>query len=236
MHKDKKILAVIPARGGSKGIPNKNIIDINGKPLIQYSIDAAKKSKYIDRIVVSTDSVKIADIAKKSGADVPMLRPPHLASDQAKTIDVLTHMVDELRKVGEVYDYLVLLQPTQPLRQSFHIDEAVELITSRGARSLVSISLVNTHPVLMRTKSPDGTLKNILTLNSTMRRQEFPDYYYVNGSIYINILDDLFDSNTSLNDNELGYVMEKKYDIDIDEPIDLEMAKIKLGYINDQGS
>ncbi|MEH7494539.1 acylneuraminate cytidylyltransferase family protein [Neobacillus niacini] len=231
MYQNKRFIAIIPARGGSKGIPNKNIIDVNGKPLIQYSIDAAKASKYIDSIVVSTDSVEIAEVAAQCGADIPALRPEYLASDKAKTIDALLHMVEVLRRVGEEFDYLVLLQPTQPLRQGFHIDEAIETMMSRNSKSLVSISKVNEHPVLMRTQNLDGTLKNILNVSSTIRRQDFPDFYKVNGAIYINALDHTFNQDTSLNDNEIGYAMDSKYDVDIDEPIDLEIAKIKLNHL-----
>jgi CMP-N,N'-diacetyllegionaminic acid synthase len=232
LYQNNRFLAIIPARGGSKGIANKNIIDVNGKPLIQYSIDSAKASTYIDKIVVSTDSTEIAEAAKICGADIPALRPEYLASDTAKTIDALLHMVEEVRKAGDEYHYLVLLQPTQPLRQGFHIDEAIEWMVNRKAKSLVSISKVNEHPVLMRTQNNDGTLNNLLKVNSSMRRQEFPDFYRVNGAIYINRLDDTFTKDISLNDNEIGYEMDRKYDVDIDEPIDLEIAKLKLKHLS----
>src|SRR5690606_12646538 len=126
MYRDRRFLAVIPARGGSKGIPNKNIVDVNGKPLIQYTVEAALNSKYLDRIIVSTDSLEIAKVAKACGAEVPFLRPAELATDTSKTIEALLHAVREISTSNLRYDYLVLLQPTQPLRQSFHIDEAVE--------------------------------------------------------------------------------------------------------------
>lgn len=232
LYRNKRFLAIIPARGGSKGIANKNIIDVNGQPLIHYSIGAAKASKYIDKIVVSTDSVEIAEAARKGGADIPALRPETLATDEAKTIDALIHMVEEVRKAGEEYDYLVLLQPTQPLRQGFHIDEAIELMVTRKAKSLVSISKVNEHPVLMRSQNPDGTLNNLLRVNSSIRRQDFPDFYKVNGAIYINRLDETFTKDISLNDNEIGYEMDPKYDVDIDEHIDLEIAKLKLKHLS----
>jgi CMP-N,N'-diacetyllegionaminic acid synthase len=234
LYQNKRFLAIIPARGGSKGIPNKNIIDVNGQPLIHYSIAAAKASKYIDKIVVSTDSVKIAEVARKGGAEIPALRPEFLATDSAKTIDALIHMVDELRKDGEEYDFLVLLQPTQPLRQAFHIDEAIEMMVNTKAKSLVSISKVKEHPVLMRTLNPDGTLKNLVKGTSSIRRQDFPDVYKVNGAIYINTLDESFTKDSSLNDNEVGYEMDPKYDVDIDEHIDLEIAKLKLNHLSSQ--
>lgn len=228
MYKGKSFLVIIPARGGSKGIPNKNIIEVEGKPLIKYSIDAALESKYVDRIVVSTDSEEIAKVSAESGADVPFLRPVSLSTDTAKTIDALIHAVNTLKENGSAYDYLVLLQPTQPLRESFHIDEAIEKIVERGAGSLVSVSDVHEHPILMRTINEQGNLSNLLQTSSTVRRQDFPTFYKVNGSIYINKIDENFNENLSLNDNQLPYIMDTKYDVDIDEPFDLEVFKLKL--------
>lgn len=225
MYKNKSFLALIPARGGSKGIPYKNIVKVNGKPLIQYTIDEALHSNFLDRIVVSTDDEKIAEISKKCGAEVPFLRPKQLADDNAKTIDVLLHALHELKKNGKVYDYLVLLQPTQPLRKSWHIDEAINLIVDKQEESLVSVSPVREHPILMRTINKDGKVQNLLKTQSTIRRQDFPTYYKVNGAIYINKINDNFNKSTSLNDNKLAYKMSKKYDLDIDEPIDLEIFK-----------
>ena len=186
MFKLKKILAIIPARAGSKGIKDKNIIDLNGKPLIAYSIEAGLKSKYIDKVVVTTDGEEIAREAIKYGAEVPFLRPEYLSSDNAKTIDAVIHCIEEMEKLGEKYDYVVLLQPTQPLRQSWHIDEAIELILEKNEEALVSVSKVKDHPILMRTIDSNGYAINLLEGSSTKRRQEFPDFYKVNGAIYIN--------------------------------------------------
>ncbi|KHF38715.1 acylneuraminate cytidylyltransferase family protein [Halalkalibacter okhensis] len=228
MYKGSKILAIIPARGGSKGIPGKNIIDVNGKPLIQYTIDAAKGSRYIDKVVVSTDSTEIAEVAKSCGAEVPFLRPDFLASDSAKTIDALVHCVKKLQDCGEKYDYIVLLQPTQPLRTSLHIDEAIMEIINSGVTSLVSISLVKEHPILMRTLNAEkATLSNLLKTPSTVRRQDFPNYYKVNGAIYINSIKH-FNNTISLNDNKHAYIMDQKYDLDIDDYNDLELLRIIL--------
>ena len=228
MYKNRKILAVIPARGGSKGIPDKNIIEINNRPLIDYTISEALNSQYIDKIIVSTDSEKIANIAKKCGADVPFLRPKHLAEDHSKTIDVLIDLIKQLSKNGEEYNYLLLLQPTQPLRRTFHIDEAIKIIIENNYKSLLSVNEVSEHPVLIRSIHKDGRLKNLLSINSTVRRQDFESYYKVNGAIYINLLDEDFNADTSLNDNIYPYIMDKEYDLDIDEPFDLEIFKLKL--------
>lgn len=228
MYKNNKILAVIPARGGSKGIPDKNIVEIDGRPLIDFTIKEALNSKYIDRVIVSTDSEEIAQIAKKCGAGVPFLRPKYLAEDHSKTIDVLIDLIKKLSAMDNSYNYLILLQPTQPLRRSFHIDEAIEQTINHNYKSLVSVNLVNEHPILVRTINAQGMLKNLLNENSTIRRQDFPNYYKVNGAIYINKIDDDFNENTSLNDNIYPYIMDKRYDLDIDEPFDLEILKMKL--------
>lgn len=226
--KKNKVLAIIPARAGSKGIKDKNIIDLNGKPLIAHSIEAGLKSKYISKVVVSTDGEKIAKIAKDYGAEVPFLRPKHLATDTAKTIDCVIHCIEELKKNGEEYDYVVLLQPTQPLRQPWHIDEAFELIIKRNEDSLVSISKVKDHPVLMRTIDKNGYAINLLEGSSTKRRQEFPNFYKVNGAIYINKINENFNYDTSFNDNKLVYIMEEQYGIDIDDMLDMEIAKLLI--------
>lgn len=226
-----KILAIIPARAGSKGIKDKNIVDLNGKPLIAYSIDAALKSKYIDKVVVSTDGELIAKIAKEYGAEVPFIRPKDLASDTAKTIDAVIHCIEELKKQGEVYDYMVLLQPTQPLRQSWHIDEAIEIMINKDEEALVSVSKVKDHPILMRTIDENGYAINLLEESSTKRRQDFQVFYKVNGAIYINKINENLNNNTSLNDNKVVYIMDEKYDVDIDEILDLNIAEILMDKI-----
>lgn len=228
MYKDKRILAVIPARGGSKGIPRKNIVNVLGKPLIQYTIEEALLSRYLDNVIVSTEDEEIARISQKCGAEVPFLRPKELATDDSKTIHTLLHAIDFYEKRGVFYDYIVLLQPTQPLRKHWHIDEAIEKIIDNKAKGLVSISRVKDHPILIRKKDQNDLLTSILKENSTVRRQDFPEYYKINGAIYINKIDNDFNSNTSLNDNSLGYVMDAKYDLDIDDPLDLELLKIIL--------
>lgn len=226
-----KILALIPARGGSKGIKDKNIISLAGKPLIAYSIEAAKKSKYIDSIVVTTDSEKIAEVAKRYGARVPFLRPAELAADTSKTIDAVLHAIKTLKTMGENYDTLVLLQPTQPLRTTDDIGKAIELYYESGENGLVSISSVDDSPLLIRSIDEDGKLINLLSQNSTCRRQDMPNYYKVNGCIYINKIDEI-NENTSFNDNKVPFIMDKEHSIDIDELSDLWMAECYLKNYN----
>jgi len=225
MYKDKHFIAIIPARGGSKGIPNKNIVEVVGKPLIAYTIETALQSKYLDRVVVSTDSEKIACISKDWGADVPFLRPSHLATDNAKTIDTIIHTLEQ---VEEKYDYVMLLQPTQPLRRVKHIDEAIEQIVEKNQHSLVSISPVKQHPILMRKIDENGRAISLLGENSTVRRQDFREVYIVDGTIYINKIDENLTSETSLNDNEYVYYTNDN-SIDIDTFDDLEILTKFLG-------
>ena len=219
-----KIVALIPARGGSKGIKNKNIIDLCGKPLISYTIQAALESKYIDKVIVSTDSQEIADVAIKYGAEVPFLRPGELASDTSKTIDAVMHAVGELEKRKEEYDILILLQATQPLRTADDIDSAIELFIKNKGQSLVSVSPVEDNPILIRTIDNLGRMNSILPMKSTCRRQDMPLYYRVNGCIYINLICEL-DLNTSFNDNKIPYIMPKERSVDIDEIKDLLIAQ-----------
>ena len=226
MFKDHSILAVIPARGGSKGIPGKNIIEVAGRSLIAYTLEAAKNSRFIDYVLVSTDSEEIADAARKYGGEVPFLRPDELASDTAKTIDAVLHCVKEMEKLGKSFDTVILLQPTSPLRTAKDIDGAIELFFKNGEKSLVSVSELDVNPVLIR-RVEDGRAVPILNESSTVRRQDFKKYYRVNGAIYINKASEL-GSETSLNDNETAYIMDSSHCIDIDSMEDIEELKRQL--------
>ncbi len=233
MIEKKKVLAIIPARGGSKGIPRKNIIKIEGKPLIQYTIDAAKASKYIDEVHVSTDDEEIASVVSKLGLIVKRLRPEHLAQDESKTIDVMIDVLDYYKKQNIGFDIVVLLQPTQPLRKAFHIDEALEKFLDHNEESVVSVSLVDEHPILMREINESGKLHPLLNASSTVRRQDFTPFYIVNGAIYVNKASELT-LNTSLNDNFRPYVIDRRYHVDIDTYKDLKMFELLLGEEGEQ--
>lgn len=222
MYKGKSFIAVIPARGGSKGIPNKNIVEVEGKPLIAYTIESALQSKYLDRIIVSTDSEEIAIVSKDWGAEVPFLRPFRLATDESKTIETVIHLLEQLESK---YDYVVLLQPTQPLRKVVHIDEAIQQAIDKEQSSLLSVSIVQQHPILMRTIDENGSLNSVINGNSTIRRQDFQEVYIVDGTIYINKIDENLTEKTSLNDNKYAYVMQDSY-IDIDNYKDLERFRM----------
>lgn len=226
MYKNKTFIAVIPARGGSKSIPRKNIIDVAGKPLIAYTIETALASRYLDRVIVSTDDAEIAEVSKQYGAEVPFLRPAHLATDEAKTIDTV---IDTLERIEQSYDYVVLLQPTQPLRTVQQIDDAIQQVVEQNQSSLVSVEEVTDHPILYRTMTTEGKLLPLLHQNSTVRRQDFEPYYKVNGLIYINKISDLT-SATSLNDNVYAFLTHSVIDIDTRE--DLKKFKEQLGEEN----
>lgn len=224
----KKVLAIVPARGGSKGIPKKNIIDVLGKPLIQYTLDEAAKSNYIDKIHISTDSFEIAEKVKSLGYEVERLRPEVFARDESQTIDVLIDVLTYYKSLDLQFEIVVLLQPTQPLRKATHIDEALSHYIHNNYEGLVSVSLVEQHPILMRSLSKEGRLNPILSSISTVRRQDFDEFYIVNGAIYINSVDDVL-KRVSLNDNPIPYIMDGDYsNIDIDDFEDLERLRLVL--------
>lgn len=222
MIQNRTILAMIPARGGSKGIKDKNITPLAGKPLITYTIEAALQSRYIDRVVVSTDSEKIAEVARNAGADVPFLRPAELASDTAKSIDAVLHCIQVCQ--GDIF---LLLQPTSPLRTAEDIDAAIETFIAHGEKGLCSVNEIGDHPILTRTMDEEGNLKPLMGENSTVRRQDMPAFYHVNGAIYINRIDEI-NRDTSFNDNPVGYVMPRQRSVDIDTAEDLRIAEMIL--------
>lgn len=219
MYKNKKILAIIPARGGSKGIKDKNIIDVNGKPLIWYTINAAKESEYIDDIFVSTDSEKIRSVAVEYGVEVPFLRSKQNAGDTAKTIDAVVETIENFGKLNKYYDYIVLLQPTSPLRTFMDIDESITKIIDVNGVSLVSVCEAELNPIFIR-KIEQNKLKRIINVDSTVRRQDLEKFYRLNGAIYINNTEFL-NNETSLNDNEIPYIMTQGNSVDIDDYNDL---------------
>lgn len=224
MYKDKKVLALIPARGGSKGIPGKNIKLLCGHPLIAYTISAARKSRYIDDVVVTTDSEDIAAAALRYGAEVPFLRPAELSGDTSRSIDALVHARDVLTDLGREYDSIVFMQPTSPLRHSREVDEAIEVFYSHGSLGLASVVEVTENPLLTRSLGESGVLHPIIPVSSTVRRQEMPKFYHVSGAIYINSAAQL-SSETSLNDNPIAYIMERDQSIDIDSLEDFMRAE-----------
>ncbi|MCB2308250.1 acylneuraminate cytidylyltransferase family protein [Clostridium estertheticum] len=226
MYKNKKFLVIIPARGGSKSIPNKNIMSICGKPLIAYTIDAGKKSKYIDEIIVSTDSDVIKVIAEQYGAKVPFLRPEELSNDTSKSIDVVIHAINFYKKNDVSYDYVILLQPTSPLRTFEHLDNAIEKLIESNSTSLVSVCEADENPVLMR-RIENEKLKEVISFEGTnLRRQDLPTFYKFNGALYINSNDMLINKRKFVDENTVPYVMDKESSIDIDTMLDARLVEL----------
>jgi CMP-N,N'-diacetyllegionaminic acid synthase len=226
MFKNKKILAIIPARGGSKGIPNKNIMAICGKPLIAYTIEAGLKSKYIDEIIVSTDSDSIREVATIYGAKIPFLRPEKLSNDSASSIDVVLHAIDFYKNNNITFDYVVLLQPTSPLRTSKHIDGAIEKLMESSGTSLVSVCQVDQSPILMRNIENDKLKEVISFEGKNLRRQDLPTFYIFNGALYINSTDMLAHEKKFVCENTIPYVMDKESSVDIDTMLDAKLVEL----------
>lgn len=226
MYKGKSIIAVIPARAGSKRLPNKNIRKLRGKPLIAHTIKQAKRSRYIDEVVVSTDSKRIAAIAKRYGASVPFMRPSRLASDSAKTVDVLLHVVDWYGARLRAYDVVVLLQPTSPLRNVSDIDKAIKLLFTKRALAIVSVCLAEHNPCWMDILPKNGSMKEYVK-NKTLRKrsQDLPNYYRINGAVYVIYSEALRKMNDFYGDRTFAYVMPSERSVDIDSELDLSFAE-----------
>ena len=231
MINNKTFLAIIPARGGSKRLPKKNIIDLAGQPLIAWSINAAIKSKYIDKTIVTTDSDEILEVARKYGAEVPFKRPDYLSSDTAIREDVIRHTIDYYQnEKKEKFDYLIYLQPTSPLRNEKHIDEAIEYMFEKRANAIVSVCKLE-HPVQWSGLLPeDRDMSNFInSLDIKTRSQDFPTYYRLNGAIFISDTDKFMKSGSVfLKENIFAYVMPQNVSIDIDTETDFMFAKIIL--------
>lgn len=209
------MLAIIPARGGSKGLPGKNIKLLNGKPLIAYTIEAALQSKLITRVIVSTDDEEIAKVAKNFGAEIPFMRPSILATDEARSIDVFKYTIEELERNQNTINDFIVLQPTSPLRNAQHIDEAITLFKDQNADSVISYCREE-HPIFWhKFINDDGSLEDIFTEKYVMNRQEIRTTYYPNGAIYI-IKRNLLDKQELTGPKSFAYLMDRNYSADID--------------------
>lgn len=225
MHKQKKFLAIIPARGGSKRLPRKNVLHLSGKPLITYSIEAGTLSKYVDDLVVSSDNEEILKISQKFGANI-IVRPDYLASDSATTYDAVKHTLENISG----YDYLVLLQPTSPLRTARHIDEAIEFLDEKDADAVVSVSEMEHSPLWSNSLPDSKSLKGFLNDEIAGKRsQDLEKYFRVNGAIYICKIDKFLEEKTFfIKDNIFAYEMSRNSSIDIDEAIDFKLAEVMM--------
>jgi CMP-N,N'-diacetyllegionaminic acid synthase len=221
-----KVLGLIPARGGSKSIPRKNIRDLCGKPLIAYTIAAARAASSLDRIVVSTDDEEIAGIARACGADVPFLRPAALARDDTPGVDPVLHALSELPQ----FDWVLLLQPTSPLRSAADIDGIVDCCLERHAVSAVSVCEASHHPYWMFERDADGRLVPVVDRPLVTRRQALPTVYALNGALYLAQREWVVERRTLVSRESLAYVMPPERSADIDSILDWRWVEFLIDH------
>lgn len=227
------MIAIIPARGGSKGLPGKNIKLLNGKPLIAYTIEAAKNASGIERVIVSTDDKEIAKVAKQYGAEVPFKRPEELSGDTASAVDVYLHVIDYLRENESLQiDKFMVLLPTAPLRTSQHIEEALDKFHKTNATTLISMTEAETPPSWYYSLNIDGTVINagLADVNPIANRQNNQIYLIPNGAIYILDADLLQEERTYYTNSTVPYIMSKECSIDIDTLYDFKLAEFFVSY------
>ena len=229
MIEGERVLAVIPARGGSKGVPGKNIRKVGGKPLIAWTIEAAHAARQVDRTIVSSDDAAIIEAARAHGADVPYVREARLADDKTPTMEVV---LDALERCPG-YAWVVLLQPTSPLRTGGDIDRAIETCIQRKAPSCVSVSLARESPYWMYNLGEDGRLNPLLAQRMPTRRQELPAVYALNGAIYVARADWLARGRKFVGEETVAYEMPHERSLDIDTESDFVQLHSILGDTRD---
>lgn len=227
-----KDLAIIPARSGSKGFPDKNIADLDGKPLMYYTIKAALDSGCFDEVMVSTDSPRYADIARACGAHVPFLRSGEMSSDSADSWDAVREVLTRYARIDIRFDHVALLQPTSPLRGADDIKEMFKMLERPEVTNAISVTEVD-HPIQWCFKMPeDGSMEEMaISPYSHMRRQDLERYYRENGAIYVIDAKKIMDKDYDLyTDGCYGYIMERERSIDIDTRMDLVVAKAYMDH------
>lgn len=222
MYNGKTFLAIIPARGGSKRLPRKNILELSGKPLLAWTIEAGLNSKFIDKVIVTSDNNEILRIAKQFGCNT-IKRPDKFSSDTATSFDAIKHTIEYVEK----YDYILLLQPTSPLRDANHIDDAIKLLALKKADAVVSVCEMEHSPLWSNTLPKDNSMTCFLRDEvKNKRSQDLPVYYRLNGALYICKRESLLaEKSFFLQDNIFAYCMDRESSIDIDEEIDFKMAR-----------
>ncbi|MDG6126096.1 acylneuraminate cytidylyltransferase family protein [Lactococcus formosensis] len=219
-----KNIAIITARSGSKGLPNKNILDLGGKPLIAYTIEAAIKSSMFDKVFVSTDSEEYAKLSENYGATAYPLRPASLAGDKIGSIDVLLNVLEN----NQGFDTFCLLQPTSPFRTSEDIRSGYNLFINKNAKSVVSLSESDKSPRIINKINEDGTIFDFLKLDENSYARQNEKYYIPNGAIFISDIAEFKSSKSFYGKKSYPYIMSKEQSIDIDDRYDFELAKIIL--------
>lgn len=229
MSNKKTILAIIPARGGSKRLPGKNILPLAGKPMINWSIEAAKSVASIARVVISTDCEIIANTAKAAGANVPFLRPAGLSSDTSSSVDVVRHALEYFKDIGENFDYVLLLQPTSPLRTSADIQGAIDLLNVKYADSVISVCECEHSPLWSNTLDDSLSLENFIPESvKNTRSQDLPQYYRLNGAIYLTKVEQFLQEGVLMSGNSVAYIMDSESSVDIDTKLDFMIAETIL--------
>lgn len=235
-----KILSLITARGGSKGIPGKNIADLGGKPLIAWTIEASVKSSLVTRTIVSTDDEKIAEVSKQAGADVPFMRPPELSGDKTPHVPVIQHAVKYLEdNFNEFYDYILLLQPTVPFRSTEDIDNAIKLVDEKVPDALLSACEPENHPSLVKKLDDSGFMDYFIPRDEKayMCRQSLPEAFIDNGAIFLTKRDVLMERGLiHPAGSTIIYLMPKERSLDIDTPWDLYVARLIIDDIKKNGT
>jgi CMP-N-acetylneuraminic acid synthetase len=226
-----RVLGLIPARGGSKGVPRKNIKLLGGKPLLQYTAEAALVARLLSRVILSTEDQEIAEVGQRCGLDVPFLRPDEFAQDDTPTLPVVQHAVSCLESQGERFDAVCLLQPTNPLRRAEEIDACIELLEATGVDSVLTVLPVpfehNPHWVYFRDE------ENLLHLSTgevapVSRRQNLPPAFHRDGSVYVTRRDVVMEANSLYGARVLGYEIDPELSMNIDSPKDWERAAALL--------
>ena len=222
-----RVLGLVTARGGSKGLPGKNVRPLCGKPLIVWTIDAAKKAYCLDAIVVSTDNLEIVEAARQAGAEVPFMRPDVLASDTTSSIDVVLDAIDVLETAGRTFDVVVLLEPTSPLREPSDIDQGVTRLVESGSGSLVSVCRADTtHPAFMFRRQANMRLRPFLGRQPTgMRRQDIEPLYFLEGTLYASRIEALRLHRSFYHEDTIGYEVPKWKSLEIDDIDDFNMVE-----------
>jgi CMP-N,N'-diacetyllegionaminic acid synthase len=234
MIRGQSVLGVIPARGGSRGVPRKNIRVIAGKPLIAWTILEAKKSKYIDRLILSSEDEAIISVSRTWDCEVPFTRPAELSRNETPGIEPLLHA---LKALPEKYDYIALLQPTSPLRLAKDIDDCIRMCISGGAKACVSVVEAEKSPYWMYKISESRRLEPIIGKEAgyvTSRRQDLPKVYALNGAVYVARTDWLQQYRSFLSSDTLAYVMPRERSLDVDTELDLKICDFLLSEMEEK--
>ena len=226
-----KRIAVIPARSGSKGLKDKNIKVMAGKPLMAYTIEAALSSGVFDEVMVSTDSEKYAEIARTYGASVPFMRSEETSGDKASTWDTVREVIGNYRKLGFEFDVAAVLQPTSPLRTAEDIRGGMELFDKNNASAVIGVCKLEHSINICNTLGENNSMNGFFDSNVSGRRQDAGTYYRINGALYIQRVSDLMSKKNLYGEGSYAYIMDKKSSIDVDDEMDFKMAEAVMNWV-----